>query len=486
MPVSDFQVVLGLEVHAQLLTRSKLFCGCSTAFGAEPNAHTCPVCLGMPGVLPALNKQVVEYAVRTGVALGCEIRPRSVWARKNYFYPDLPKGYQISQYEAPICVGGGVDVTVEGEGGAAYDKRVRLTRIHMEEDAGKNLHDVGGGSGVDLNRAGVPLLEIVSEPDLRSVDEAIEYLQALRAILVYLGVNDGNLEEGSFRCDANVSVMRRGAKEYGTRCEIKNMNSFRFLRQAIDYEVHRQVEVIEAGGAVEQETRLFDPQRGETRAMRSKEEAHDYRYFPEPDLPPVVVDDATIARARAAIPELPRARAARYRSELALSAHDARLLTADPAVAALFDAALAHAGGGREAAKKLANWLGGEAARLANETGVAIGASRLTPDGLARLVALADAGTIGGPGAKAVFEALFREGGDPEAIVRSKGLAQVSDEGAIEAIVDRVLAASPAEVERYRAGNRKLIGFFVGQVMKEMKGKGNPAVVNALLARKLA
>jgi aspartyl-tRNA(Asn)/glutamyl-tRNA(Gln) amidotransferase subunit B len=480
MSAADFQVVLGLEVHAQLLTRSKIFCGCTTAFGGEPNAHTCPVCLGMPGVLPALNRKVVELAVRTGLALGCEIRPRSIWARKNYFYPDLPKGYQVSQYEAPICAGGGVDITVDG-----VEKRIRLTRIHMEEDAGKNVHDVGGGSGVDLNRAGVPLLEIVSEPDLRSVDEAIEYLKALRAILVTLGVNDGNLEEGSFRCDANVSVMPRGATRYGTRCEIKNMNSFRFLRQAIDFEFRRQVELVEAGGTVEQETRLFDPQRGETRAMRSKEDAHDYRYFPEPDLPPVLVDDALVERLRAGLPELPRARAARYQRALGLSAYDAGILTVDREVADLFDATVERLGGAPEAAKKVANWLNGEGARLANETGLEPARWKLAPDALAALVRLVDAGTIGGPGAKAVFDHLFREGGDPAEIVRAKGLAQVSDEAAIEAVVDRVLAASPGEVERFRAGNAKLMGFFVGQVMKEMKGKGNPAVVNALLKRKL-
>src|SRR5512141_2281382 len=319
MPVSDFQVVLGLEVHAQLLTRSKIFCGCSTAFGGEPNAHTCPVCLALPGALPALNGRVVELAVRTGLALGCTVKPKSVFARKNYFYPDLPKGYQISQYELPICEGGGVDVVVDG-----VERRIRLTRIHMEEDAGKNVHDVAadGASGVDLNRAGVPLLEIVSEPDLRSVDEAVEYLKSLRAILVTLEVNDGNLQEGSFRCDANVSVMPRGSTTYGTRCEIKNMSSFRFLRQAIDDEVRRQVELVEDGKKVVQETRLFDPARGETRAMRSKEDAHDYRYFPEPDLPPLIVEDALLAEVRRSLPELPRQRAARYQQELGLSAYD--------------------------------------------------------------------------------------------------------------------------------------------------------------------
>jgi aspartyl-tRNA(Asn)/glutamyl-tRNA(Gln) amidotransferase subunit B len=481
MPVSDFQVVLGLEVHAQLLTRSKIFCGCSTAFGAAPNTHVCPVCLGLPGALPVLNAAVVEMAIRAGLALGCEIQQKSVFARKNYFYPDLPKGYQISQYELPICVGGVVEIAVDGEA-----RRIRLTRIHMEEDAGKNVHDVAAaGSGVDLNRAGVPLLEIVSEPDLRSIDEAIAYLKTLRAILMALGVNDGNLQEGSFRCDANVSVMPKGATKLGTRCELKNMNSFRFLRQAIDYEVRRQVELVEAGGKVDQETRLFDPDRGETRSMRSKEEAHDYRYFPEPDLPPVVVDDALVERVRRELPELPRARSARYQRELGLSAQDAELLVSDKGIADFFEATLAAYGGAAEGAKRAANWLTGDLARLANELGVEPGAWRIAPAQLAAILRLQDAQTIGGPGAKQVVEEVFRTGADPAEVVREKGLAQVSDEGAIEAAVDRVLAASPSEVERYRGGNKKLLGFFVGQVMKETRGKGNPAVVNALLKRKL-
>jgi aspartyl-tRNA(Asn)/glutamyl-tRNA(Gln) amidotransferase subunit B len=482
MGVADFQVVMGLEVHAQLLTRSKIFCGCSTAFGAAPNAHTCPVCLAMPGVLPSLNARVVEFAIRTGLALGCTVKEKSVWARKNYFYPDLPKGYQISQYELPICEGGEVEIELGGE-----TRRIRLVRIHMEEDAGKNLHDVSpdGSSGVDLNRAGVPLLEIVSAPDIRSVDEAVEYLKALRAILVYLGVNDGNLEEGSFRCDANVSIMPRGSTTLGTRCEIKNMNSFRFLRQAVEYEVRRQVEIVESGGRVEQETRLFDPQRGETRSMRSKEDAHDYRYFPEPDLPPLLVAPAAIEEIRRTLPELPRARSARYQRELGLSAYDASLVTGERELAEFFDTTLDLYGRGPEAAKRVANWLNGDVARLANETGLAPSAWRLTPAGLAAILGLADAGTIGGPGARQVLEEVFRTGADPAAVVRDRGLAQVSDEAAIEAAVDRVLAASPAEVARYRAGNAKLIGFFVGQVMKESKGKANPAVVNALLKRKL-
>jgi aspartyl-tRNA(Asn)/glutamyl-tRNA(Gln) amidotransferase subunit B len=482
MALSDFQAVIGLEVHAQLLTRSKAFCGCSTEFGGEPNTRTCPVCLALPGALPALNERVVEYAVRTGLALGCAVRSKSVFARKNYFYPDLPKGYQISQYELPVCDGGAVEITVDG-----VERRIRLVRIHVEEDAGKSLHDVSsdGSSGVDLNRAGVPLLEIVSEPDLRSVEETIEYLKALRAILMYLGVNDGNMQEGSFRCDANVSVMRKGADRYGTRCEIKNMNSFRFLRAAIEYEVRRQVEIVEAGGQVEQETRLFDTERGETRSMRSKEEAHDYRYFPEPDLPPLVVDDALVERVRRELPELPRARAERYQRELGLSAYDAGLLVADRAVAEFFDATLAAYGAGPEAAKKVANWTNGEVARLANERGEPPARWRLTPPKLAAVLRLLDARTIGGPGAKQVVEAIFEAGGDPAEIVEARGLGQVSDEAEIEAVVDRVLAASPAEVERYRAGNAKLMGFFVGQVMRETKGKGNPAVVNALLRRKL-
>jgi aspartyl-tRNA(Asn)/glutamyl-tRNA(Gln) amidotransferase subunit B len=482
MPLADFQTVVGLEVHAQLTTKSKIFCGCSTAFGGEPNAHTCPVCLALPGALPVLNRQVVELAVKAGLALGCAIRPHSVFARKNYFYPDLPKGYQISQYELPVCEGGAVPYLLDGQARTA-----RLTRIHMEEDAGKSVHGVSadGASGVDLNRAGVPLVEIVSEPDLRSADEAVEYLRSLRAILMALGVNDGNMQEGSLRCDANVSVMRKGADRYGTRCEIKNMNSFRFLKAAIEFEARRQVELVESGQAVVQETRLFDPDRGETRSMRSKEEAHDYRYFPEPDLPPVVVEPALVERLRASLPELPQARAARYRRELGLSAYDAALLVADAGVASFFDRALATHGGGPESAKRLANWLNGDVARLANEATTGPAAWKLTPEGLAGVVKLVEAGTVGGPGAKQLLEEVFRTGADPAAVVQAKGLAQVSDQGAIEAVVDEVLARSAAEVEKHRSGKKDLTGFFVGQIMKALRGKGNPAVVNALLKKKL-
>ena len=482
MAFSDFQMVIGLEVHAQLLTQSKIFCGCSTAFGGEPNAHTCPVCLALPGALPVLNRRVVELAVQAGLALGCAVRSHSVFARKNYFYPDLPKGYQISQYELPVCEGGTVPYVLDGQ-----ERTARLTRIHMEEDAGKSVHGVSddGASGVDLNRAGVPLIEIVSEPDLRSSDEAVEYLRALRAILMALGVNDGNMQEGSLRCDANVSVMRKGAEKYGTRCEIKNMNSFRFLKAAIEFEARRQVELIEEGKAIVQETRLFDPDRGETRSMRSKEEAHDYRYFPEPDLPPVVVEPALIERLRATLPELPQARSGRYQRELSLSAQDAALLVADAGVARFFDAALAAHGGGPESAKRLANWLNGEVARLANEAGTGPAGWKLTPELLAAVVKLVEGGTIGGPGAKQVLEEVFRTGADPAAVVQAKGLAQVSDEGAIEAVVDEVLGRNAAEVEKHRSGKKDLTGFFVGQIMKALRGKGNPAVVNALLKKKL-
>jgi aspartyl-tRNA(Asn)/glutamyl-tRNA(Gln) amidotransferase subunit B len=477
MPVSDFQPVIGLEVHAQLLTQSKIFCGCSTAFGAEPNRNTCPVCLGMPGVLPVLNQRVVEFAVRTGLALECTVRKTSVWSRKNYFYPDLPKGYQITQYDQPICEHGRLVIdTPQGE------KVIRVRRIHMEEDAGKNVHDAGGGQSlVDLNRAGVPLLEIVSEPDLRDADEAVEYLKALRDVLVYLGVNDGNLEEGSFRCDANVSVMPKGASTYGQRCELKNLNSFRFLKQAIEYEISRQVDVIESGGKVDQETRLWDVNKGVTRSMRSKEEAHDYRYFPEPDLPPLHVSDAAIDAAAKALPELPRAKLTRFTTQYGLPAYDARILTAERPLADFFEACAAHYAD----AKKLSNWFLGELMRLLKEEGTPLSALRFTPAQLAELLGAVDKGTVSANAGKDVLGEMFRTGKPPADIIAEKGLAQVSDTGAIEAVVDDILARNAGEVEKYRAGKKQVFGFFVGQVMRAMKGKGNPTLVNDLLKKKL-
>jgi aspartyl-tRNA(Asn)/glutamyl-tRNA(Gln) amidotransferase subunit B len=475
VPIADFQPVIGLEVHAQLLTQSKIFSGASTAFGAEPNVHTTEVCLGMPGALPVLNEKVVELAVRAGLALNCEIRLRSVWARKHYFYPDLPKGYQITQYEEPICERGYLAFFV-----GAAPKHVRILRIHMEEDAGKSIHE-GAQSLVDLNRAGTPLLEIVSEPDLRSSEEAAEYLKTLRDVLVYLGVNDGNLEEGSFRCDANVSVMRQGTSEFGTRVELKNLNSFRFVKQAIDYEIARQVELVEGGGKVVQQTRLFDSQRGETRAMRSKEDAQDYRYFPDPDLPPLQLEAAWVESMRAMLPELPLAKAGRYVGELGLSEYDAKLLTADKALAAFFEGALGAYGD----AKKLANWCLGELARQVNEKGVALTAVKVTPAQLGALLKAIDDKVVSNNAAKEVFAAMFESGADAQAVITEKGLGQVSDTAAIEAVVDEVLAKHPAEVAQYKAGKVAVFGFFVGQVMKAMKGKGNPASVNALLKAKL-
>jgi aspartyl-tRNA(Asn)/glutamyl-tRNA(Gln) amidotransferase subunit B len=478
MPVSDFEAVIGLEVHAQLLTRSKIFCGCSTAFGAQPNHHTCPVCLGMPGVLPVLNRQVVEMAVKTGLALGCEINATSVWSRKNYFYPDLPKGYQITQFDQPIC-GPGL-LAVELPDGQV--REIRLRRIHMEEDAGKSSHEGGTGSHVDLNRAGVPLLEIVSEPDLRTSDEAAEYLRSLRDVLVYLGVNDGNLEEGSFRCDANVSVRKKGVTELGTRAELKNINSFRFVKLAIDHEVGRQVELLEGGGKVVQETRLYDPNRNETRPMRSKEEAHDYRYFPEPDLPPLRLESELIDRMKAALPELPRARLKRFQEQYGLPAYDARILTGERSLADFFEAAAKAYSGDP---KKLSNWCHGELMRLLNEGGGSVATLKFGPQGLAALLSEVDKGTIAANTGKAVLAEMFASGADPARIIADQGLAQVSDTGAIEAVVDGVLAANAGEVEKYRSGKKQIYGFFVGQVMKALKGKGNPSLVNELLKQKL-
>jgi aspartyl-tRNA(Asn)/glutamyl-tRNA(Gln) amidotransferase subunit B len=485
MPVSDFQPVIGLEVHAQLSTRSKIFCNCPTDFGAEPNSNTCPVCLAMPGVLPVLNEKVVELTVKTGLALGCQIRPVSIWSRKNYFYPDLPKGYQITQYDKPICEHGQVEIDLEGGAGT---KSVRVLRIHMEEDAGKNIHDAGGGESlVDLNRAGVPLMEIVSEPDLRSSDEAVEYLKSLRDILVYLGVNDGNLEEGSFRCDANVSVMRKGADKFGQRVELKNINSFRFVKAAIEYEIERQVELIEGGGKVVQETRLWDTQRNETRSMRSKEDAHDYRYFPEPDLLPLHVAESLVESQRRTLPELPRPKLLRFQKEYGLPAYDAKILCAERPLADYFEQVVKHTPNPKDA-KKLSNWFLGELLRLLKEEGSGssnLDALKFKPEQFAALLGAVESGSVSNNAAKEVFAEMFKTGGAPEAIIQSKGLGQVSDSGAVVEAVKSVLAANGSEVEKYKAGKVQVFGFLVGQVMKAMKGKGNPKLVNELLKKEL-
>ena len=475
----EFVPVIGLEVHAQLSTRTKIFCGCSAEFGAPPNHHTCPVCLGMPGVLPVLNRTVVELALKAGLALGCEIRPVSVWARKNYFYPDLPKGYQISQYDLPLCEHG--SLVIDTSGG---EKRVRIKRIHMEEDAGKSIHQSSGGvSLVDFNRAGVPLAEIVSEPDLSSPEEASEYLKALRDLLAVLGVCSGNMEEGSFRCDANVSVMPKGAEKLGTRTELKNINSFKFVREALDHEIKRQIEIVSAGGAVEQETRLYDPETRRTRSMRSKEEAHDYRYFPEPDLLPLTVAPEWIDEVRRALPELPRARVERFERQYSLSREDAKGIGADAerAVGDFFEAVAAH----YQDTRKIANWFRGELFRVLKEGGVPLSAFKLTSVAFAGLLALVDEGSISGNAAKEVFAQLLSQGGDPRAIVDAMGLRQVSDSGAIEKVVDEVIAKHPDEVARYRGGKKQLLAFFTGQVMKAMKGKGNPTMANELIRKKL-
>lgn len=475
MARSDWEAIIGLEVHAQLLTASKAFCGCSTAFGAEPNSQTCPVCLGLPGTLPVLNERAVELGVRAGLGLDCSIRSESVFARKNYFYPDLPKGYQISQGDLPLCHDGNL-ILEDG-------RKVGIIRAHLEEDAGKNVHDPEGGpSRVDLNRAGVPLLEIVGAPDLRSSDEAVEYLKTLRSILMYLEVNDGNLEEGSFRCDANVSVRKVGEQEFRTRVEIKNLNSFRFLKQAVDHEIERQIRVWEEGGSVRAETRLFDPEKGVTRAMRTKEEAQDYRYFPEPDLPPLRVTEAFVDEVRRTLPELPREKAARFVGELGLSAYDAGVLVADKDVAAYFEEAVAAYGKG---AKTVANWVINEVLRLIKDSPEGIRSTSASPSRLAALLALLDEGRINAPSAKTLLEEIHARGGDPEALMRSKGLEQVSDAGAIEAAAEKVLSAHPSELEAYRGGKKALFGFFMGQVMRELKGQGDPKVVTAALRAKL-
>ena len=478
---SKYEVVIGLEIHVQLTTQTKIFCGCSTRFGAAPNTQTCPVCLGFPGALPVLNEKVAEYAIMAGLATHCSIAPRSVFARKNYFYPDLPKGYQISQFELPICRHGHLEIETETGG----RKKVGITRIHMEEDAGKLLHGEGAGAAssyVDLNRACTPLLEVVSEPDMRSSDEAVAYMKKLHQIVTTLGICDGNMEEGSFRCDANVSVRPWGQAELGTRAELKNINSFRFVKQAIEYEIDRQIDLIEDGGKVVQETRLFDAVSGTTRSMRGKEEAHDYRYFPDPDLVPLVISEEWIEGVRAALPELPEAKAARFIAQYGLPAYDAEVLAADQQLAAYFEATVAEG----IAAKACSNWVMGEVIRGLNAEGIAISACPVTPVMLAGMLRRIDDGTISGKIAKTVFDEMWKSGADADAIIAAKGLKQVTDSGAIEAVIDQILAANMGQVEEYRSGKEKVFGFFVGQVMKASKGKANPAAVNDLLRKKLA
>jgi len=473
----DLEPVIGLEVHAQLLTDSKIFCSCSTHFGANPNHHTCPVCLGMPGILPVLNRKVVEYALKMAVATNCSINRKNYFARKNYFYPDLPKGYQISQYALPLAEHGYLEIeTEEGK------KKIGITRIHMEEDAGKLVHDESQPvSYVDFNRTGVPLIEIVSEPDIRSAEEAVQYLKALRDILVYLEICDGNMEEGSFRCDANVSLRPRGQKEFGTRTELKNMNSFRHVQRALEYEIKRQMFIIESGSEVVQETRLWDESQGVTYAMRGKEEAHDYRYFPDPDLVAVFVDDAWIEQIKSSLPELPAAKKARFMSEYGLSPYDAGVITAEKALADYFETCANLCG----QPKTVANWIMGDLLKLLNEDRRPITECPVKPAYLAEIIQLIGDGTISGKIAKEILSEVYKTGTAPRTIIEKKGLVQISDMEAIARVVEEVISNHPEQVAQYRSGKEKVFGFFVGQVMKETQGKANPKLVNDLLREKL-
>jgi aspartyl-tRNA(Asn)/glutamyl-tRNA(Gln) amidotransferase subunit B len=478
---AGWEVVIGLEIHAQLATRSKIFSGSATAFGAAPNSQANLVDLGYPGVLPVLNGDAVRMAVKFGVATGSTVAERSVFARKNYFYPDLPKGYQISQYERPIVEDGSLEIMLDD----GTKKTIGITRAHLEEDAGKSLHEgLKNASGIDLNRAGTPLLEIVSEPDLRSAKEAIAYLKKVHTLVRYLEICDGNMQEGSFRCDANVSVRRFGAAKFGTRCEIKNVNSFRFVEKAINYEVARQIDVLEGGGTIRQETRLYDSAKDETRSMRSKEEANDYRYFPDPDLLPVVLEPAFIESVRATLPELPDEKAARFIRDYVLSAYDAAVLTSSRELASFYESVVAAAGGA-PSAKLAANWVMGDFSGALNRDGLEIAAARVTADGLAGLMARIQDNTISGKIAKDVFELMWADRATADAVIEAKGLRQITDTSAIEAAIDAVFAANPGQLAEYRSGKDRLFGFFVGQSMKATQGKANPAQLNELLKKKL-
>ena len=477
--MSSWETVIGLEIHAQLATKSKIFSSSATAYGAPPNAQANLVDLGYPGVLPVLNREAVRMAVKFGLAVDATISRRSVFARKNYFYPDLPKGYQISQYEKPIVEKGRLEIVLED----GSRKTIGITRAHLEEDAGKSLHeDFQGLSGIDLNRAGTPLLEIVSEPDMRSAKEAVAYMKKIHTLVRYLEICDGNMQEGSFRCDANVSVRPAGQEKFGTRCEIKNLNSFRFIERAINYEVARQIDVLESGGTIRQETRLYDPDKGETRSLRSKEEANDYRYFPDPDLLPVALDDKFIESVRGTLPELPDEKAARYVEKFGLSDYDAGVLTASREMGDYYEAVVAKLGGHEKLA---ANWVMGELSAALNKEGVEITASRIDPTRLAGLLARIVDETISGKIAKDVFEQMWSDDKDADAIIEAKGLKQITDTSAIEKVVDDVMAANPKQLAEYRSGKDKLFGFFVGQVMKATGGKANPAQVNEILKKRL-
>lgn len=476
--MSNYETIIGLEVHAQLKTNSKMFCACSTLFGAEPNTNICPICTGQPGTLPVVNKSAIDMAIRAGVSCNCKINLRSEFSRKNYFYPDLPKGYQITQYELPICEHGKLQIYHDGK-----EKEISITRMHLEEDAGKLTHDMGheDKSHVDFNRCGVPLIEIVSGPDMRSPEEGIAYLKTLRNVLIYLDVCDGNMQEGSFRCDANLSVRRFGAEKFGTRTELKNMNSFKAIEKALTYEVGRQIALLESGGAVRQETLLWDEKAGKTFSMRSKEESHDYRYFPEPDLEPLIVTEKWVSDIRAALPELANDKAKRFVETFGIPEYDAKVLTAEKALSEYYEEAVKI----HNSPKAISNWIMVELLAKLNNDEIQLSDCKIKPAHIAKLVKLIEAETISGKIAKDVFAEMYSTGTDPEKIVSDKGLVQVTDTKEIEEAIDKVIADNPGNVEKYKAGKVQLIGFFVGEVMKLTKGKASPKIVNEILRKKL-